>query len=1347
MKYLYLLILNIIFIHPLIAQKQLEFTYLSNDDGLSSGAISSIYQDQHGTMWFGTWDGLNAYNGRDIKIYKSIPNDPSTLTNNLIKDITEGLTSNEIWVTTFRGVNRLNTESGKIDKFYFGFESINPPHYSAFFTVKAKQNIYCALYNSSLYHYNSDKNTFNSLGRVFDNKEVSNLFSNDGEGFLIHFDKRELYRYTPKIAKDGTHSMGEAFRVLEDIHVSYIFEKDEGTFWIVDQNYNLYMYESKVNRLTLIVSLSSKNLGDISSIVQKEGDIYIASSKNGVWKYSYNNNQLKILKGIDAQWILSMYYCSNQNILWLGSNGSGVIKGHPNNFLFNSLLNKDLLRYFKKSQIRSIYEHTNGEIWVGSRGDGVSVISNINTDNMRITHINQLSKQSIMSIERGEQEDIFLGSEEGEIYVYRDNNIHKINIQEHVSKQEIDGIYCMYWDSERGVLWTGTNGKGLIRFDVVRTATSYQVTKIRRYHYSAQNPKGINNDNCFSILPLNNTHLWIATRGGGVNLMHIESEEFTAINKNSKVSLSDDDVLSLYKSKGKSIWIGTSYGLNKLNYESFDQMEVKHYTLVDGLLNHTIHGVVEDDDGFVWLSTNKGITKLDPKSSKIVNYSNGYGLQSNEFSDLAYLKASNGMIYFGGINGINYFKPSQVIDRKFVPQIVISSLNINNIATPIGNKKRIIRGEEVLKLGYNENFFNISFAALDYINNSNCEYMYILEGFNKSWVNLGTDNIAVFTNVPPGNYTLRIRSTNGDKVWVDNEFTQKIVIDVPWWGSWWAFLIYVLLFAACSIIIYRIINKRLKLGKSLLIERLEKKKQQQIHDARLQFFTNIAHEFITPLTLIYGPVERLLKFNKLDNNSIKYLKVIKSNSERMQKLINELMEFRKIDTVPKELNLVKVDLEELTLYIVDNFKEFAEEMSISFNCTVDSSLKEWVTDRNHFEKIIFNLISNAFKYTNIHGSIDLNYSKDENGHLIIKIRNTGNGIKQSSLDSIFDNFHILEDFENQVKKGVINRTGIGLALTKSLVNLLNGEINVFSEVNSFVIFQIRLPLLNLVENKFQLDIQDVMRSEIDTFKINPKNKLTILVVEDEIQIRDLIKDVLANDFIVLEASNGQEALEVIKGRLPSLIISDIEMPKMNGLELLEELKANKFTNHIPVIFLSVKGSLEDQISGIEKGVEYFISKPFSPHHLEVVINQLLSTREYLKEYYNSSNSQGNEEPPAFITTENEEFIKKVTQIIEANLENEELNATFICNELYISRIQLYRKIKNILDLSPSDFIRKVKLRHAVNLLKSSSLTVQEIMFKSGFNNRAYFYAVFKKEFGIAPLNLRDKDYKSTFHNN
>ncbi|MFZ4261000.1 response regulator [Sphingobacterium sp. HJSM2_6] len=1345
MKYLCLILLNFILLNPLIGQKQLEFEYLTNDDGLSSGAISSIYQDKKGTIWFGTWDGLNVYNGREIKIYKSIPNDPTTLTNNLIKGITEGLSANEIWVTTFRGVNRLNSESGKIDQFYFGYESINPPHYSAFFTVKAKDNIYCALYNSSLYHYNPVENNFDSLGRVFDNKEVTSIFSDGGENFLIQCDKKELYRYVPKVNNDGTHSIGDAYRVLENINVGFIFQKDESTYWVVDHQYNLYLYESKVNRLTAIVSLSTINLGDISSIIQKEGDIYVASSRNGIWKYSYNNNQLEILKGIEAQWILSMHYCSKQNILWLGSNGNGVIKIYPNNLLFNSFLNKDLLRYFKKSQIRSIYEHKNGDIWIGSRGDGVSVISGINTDHQRITHVDLLSKQSIMSIVKGEGDDILLGTEEGEIYLYKQNKIHKINLNEHIGAHEIDGIYCMYWDSKRSVLWSGTNGKGLIRFDVVPNATSYRVKSARRYHFSANNPEGINNDNCFSILPLNSTHLWIATRGGGVNLMDIESETFLAINKKNKVSLSDDDVLSLYKSKGNSIWIGTSYGLNRLSYDSFDKMSIKHYTLIDGLLNHTIHGVVEDDDGFVWVSTNKGITKLDPKNGKIVNYSNGYGLQSNEFSDLAYLKASNGVIYFGGINGINYFKPSQVSERKFVPQIAISSLMINNVASTLGNKKKTIDHEEVLWLRHNENFFNISFAALDFINNSNCEYMYILEGFNKSWVNLGTDNSAVFTNVPPGKYTLRIRSTNGDKVWVDNDFYQKIIIDVPWWGSWKAFILYVLLISGSAYVIYRIVNKRLKFRKTLFMERLEKKKQQQIHDARLQFFTNIAHEFITPLTLIYGPVERLLKLNKLDENSVKYLKVIKSNSERMQKLINELMEFRKIDTVHKELNLVIVDLEELTLYIVDNFKEYAEEMSISFNCTVDSSLREWVTDRNHFEKIIFNLISNAFKYTNMHGSIDLIYAKDPQGNLEIKIRNTGNGIKQSSLESIFDNFHILDDFENQVKKGVINRTGIGLALTKSLVKLLNGEISVFSEVNSFVIFQIQLPTLELIENKFQLDIQDVMRSDVEC--INPKNKLTILLVEDEYQIRDLIKDVLGNNFIVLEAENGVEALKVIKKKLPSLIISDIEMPKMNGLELLEELKANKFTNHIPVIFLSVKGSMEDQISGIEKGVEYFISKPFSPHHLEVVINQLLSTREYLKEYYNSSNLKPNEEPTAFITAENEEFIKKVTQIIEANLENEELNATFICNELYISRIQLYRKIKNILDLSPSDFIRKVKLRHAVNLLKSSSLTVQEIMFKSGFNNRAYFYSVFKKEYGIAPLNLRDKDFKSTLNNN
>lgn len=1335
MRVLYILLLLFMSIFSIEAQRNYNFQYLTNTDGLSSGAISSIYQDSTGIMWLGSWDGLNTYDGRNVTVYKSIPNDPNTLTNNTILDIIGGRVKDEIWITTFRGVNRLNTKSKNIDRFFFGFDSIMPSYYNTFNTVRAGETIYCSIYGASIFYYNPEINNFEPLDVLGKNDFVTKMLSDNRNNLWIQCNHTDLYRYTPIINSDGSQEVGQCVQILENIDIRLIFKKDEYNFWIIDSNQILYLFDTHTNQLTLITSLAGKVAGEISSMVQKEDNIFIATSKSGLWVYSYRNNELSTLDGFESQWVFSMTYSAKQNILWFGTNGNGVIKMYPNNRLFNSIENNELLQFYKKSQIRSIYEDVNGDIWIGSRGDGISIISAIGTENQKIRHLASTRNKSIMSIVRGEGNDILIGTESEALFLYRNNTLVSIDMPQEVKESlGSSGIYSILWNSKRNVLWIGTDGKGLFRFDMVNSLAGYRIEKYKRYYNNPSKANSISNDNCFAILPVDSTHLWIGTRGGGLNLMNIEEETFTTINRNSKVPLSDDEVFSLAHSKDGGVWIGTSYGLNKLTVDQQGQMSIKHYTEDDGILNNTIHGIVEDDQETVWISTNKGITKIETQSGTIVNYSNGYGLQSNEFSDLAYLKASNGVIYFGGINGINYFLPSQITERNFVPQIKITSLVINNTQIFPSDKMRTEKGEEVLFLEYKENFFNVNFVALDFINNSNCEYMYILEGFNKEWIKSGINNSAVFTNVPSGRYTLRIRSTNGDKVWVNNEYSQTIVIGEPFWNTWQAYVFYTIILGLTILAIYTAISKRIKRRRSLLIETLEQQQQQQVHDARLRFFTNIAQEFITPLTLIYAPVERLLSSKRMDEKDTRYLKVIKANSERMQKLIGELMNFRKMDLVHQELSLEQVDLSELVLYIADNFTRFAEQMSIRFNSRIIPDDAQWVTDRSCLEKILFNLISNAYKYTNENGYIDLNITI-ENDRLVMVLRNTGKGIKAGDLNSVFDNYHILDHFERQLKEGVIRRTGIGLALTKSLVTHLGGEIKVSSEENQFVEFWMCLPCLSLPESK--VTTEPFVVEKEDEVVVEKAQKQSVLIVENEYQIRELLKDILEDNYTIIEAGNGLEALEQIKKKRPDLIISDIEMPQMSGIELLEELKNNKFTNHIPVIFLSARATIEDQILGMKKGLEYLIPKPFNPRHVEVVVNQILNSRRSLKDYYSSPVDDTHESQEKLFAPEDEEFMNKITQIIESNIENEELNPTFICNEMIISRIQLYRKLKKIADIAPSDFIRQVKLNYAVKLLKTTNLTVQEIMFKSGFNNRSYFYSVFKKEFNASPLDLRD----------
>lgn len=1363
-------ILLLLLAYPMsIWASDIQSVYITNANGLSNSSVTCIYQDSRSLVWLGTWDGLNLFDGRDIRTYKYDPYDPNTLSNNIIREVAEqrlGI----MWVATDHGVNRIDMLTNRVERFYFGYEQANPlTEHSFLIASDGKGSLFCAVRKYGLAYYDENTHSFVALNLpgvdLFDITGMycdslnHNLWLLNGDGHVYY--TRIEYSPTGKI------NLTNVQEIPYSIPFRKIFAGGGNHVILQDDHLTLCLVNPQTKCIEQSIPLQySSGKGEITSIIESDTTLQIAFSIGGVYRMSFSERTLISEEGLERKAVLALRQCS-QNILWVGTDGQGVIMRYQRHRNFGVVYNREV-QSNRNSPVRSFCTDSKGILWVGTKGDGIYRFNqngNHSTLINRISVTEGLSNNSVYCIIPGLHDDLMAGTDGSGIDICSSdgNRISKLDISLLLRNNDGFGsVYSLWLDQSKQILWAGTSGYGLIRMHLDSQNNRYRVVEYKKYKYDKDDLNSISNNTIYTILPCSDgSGLWIGTRGGGLNRLDFTTEHFKKYRHNASEphSLSSNDVLSLsYDTRG-NLWIGTGYGLNRMenNAESGKTIFTR-FTERDGLPNNTIHGIVCGPHDILWISTNRGISRFHPSGEQPINYTMGDGLQNNEFSDGAYWRSRNGTIYFGGISGFNFFIPDAIRERSFIPRIGITEFKVFNDQRPEYNDIYFSQHGKGITLDHDQSFFSIGFVAFDFIDNRNCEYAYRLDGFDREWVIAGVGHNAVYTNVPPGRYTFRVRSTNSDKMWCENELSFPIRIRFPWWSRWWAFILYGLAGIAIGFLIYRIVRNRMRFNRELFLERLAQHRQQEIHEAKLRFFTNIAHEFCTPLTLIYGPCEKLLEKN-LDEDSSKYVRIIRSNATRMQGLIAELMDFRKAETGHRALKAEKIDVGELISCIIDNFAELNRENRITLTVSVEPENLQLISDRDSLEKIVFNLISNAYKYTPTDGSITLAASRNNTDGLILSVTNTGKGIQPEDVETVFDRFKILDNFERQASRGNTVRNGIGLALTKGLVGVLGGTINVKSEVGYQTQFTVVLPPLKTLNQETENitsettstleNLSETTHSEQNTNATTTNFPSTpvpshgdgplpvVLVVDDEPQIRELLTDLFAEQYHVLTAANGQEAIERMKHQRPDLIVSDIIMPVMDGPTFVAELKSNPFTAAIPVIFLTSKTTIDDRISGYEQGIEAYISKPFHPRHLLAVANQLVSNRLSLKNYYNSSLSQSDVFNGNIIAEKDKEFIVQLNHIIEENLQNEQMDLAHIASALAISRMQFYRKIKELTGSSPSEYIRLVKLDRAAHLLRTTEFTVQEIMYQSGFNNKSYFYREFSTRYNCSP-----KEYKS-----
>ncbi len=1306
-----------------------EYYSLTNADGLSNNSITCITQDSYGKLWIGTWDGLNIYNSQSFRIFRHEPGKDNVISNNVIRSIREQRPG-VIWVSTDYGINRIDTEKGRISRYYLGYEYVTPPSEKSFcMTIADDARVFCLALGWGISYFNEltgEMVPFNVPGlRPVDMVEIfhagpEKLLTRDTEGniFILNYEFLADGRITVK-GVDKPEIRGK---------VSAAFEGRDA-IWLVSSENLLYRY---AKRKDVNQAISYRIAGsDIRTLCEtRDNKLAIVSESSGAYLFDLVTGEITREPYLQDVNIMSLSQTSFQNILWIGTDGQGLRAVYDKSFKMD-LVDGEMLSPTKRSPVRAFLKDGAGNLYVGTKGDGIKVfrdsrlIKEYGTDN-------GLTNNAVYVLKEGHHNDIFIGHDGSGIQVLSQTT-GKIQTILPEKGKEFGSIYSITIDGNEDILWLGTARNGLVRLYLEMRGGKYRITRTEIYDNDL-NGHSLNNNNVYPVLIQGDSLLWAGTRGGGLNRFDLKAKTFRQFTTSSKGStVSSDEILCLHQSSDSVIWIGARYGLNRMTVRSDGSYEFKSFTKKDGLMNDTIHGILEDKDRNLWLSTNKGITIFNPLTLKITNYYNKPALQDNEYADGAYYEDKEGIFYMGGVNGFNSFAPSEIKQRNFQPETIIESLEVRQ------RKIEGFRPDETLVLKHDECFFGIGFSALEYIGGHNCEYEYMLEGFDEDWVPCGTINTATYTNVPPGRYVFRVHCTNGDKVWSKKIASLVIHILRPWYSTIWAYLLYFMLGLVSVYVIGYSIRIKMRRMRRKRIESMRKQRQKDIFEAKLQFFTNIAHEFSSPLTLINSSIEQIRNTGALPPKVQQYNQIIWSNTQRMQKLIEELVEFRRVSTGYQRPAYSEVNIISLIQSVADNFSERAEKKQIMMEFSLNGP-ETIVSDSKALDKILFNLISNAYKYTPPGGHVSVTYGVSEN-QIVIGVRNSGKGIKPEDLPKVFDRFVILENYENQAKEGT-KRHGIGMALTRSLVKMLSGKISVTSELDKETCFTVSLPIqdTSVISPSGNVSI----RSTIEQKEVSDKSKAAdertgmprVLIVDDEADIRSIVRDILGSEYRIIEAENGSEALETIRQEMPDLVISDLNMPVMNGMELLKVLKSSEVTKMIPVIFLAFRTDIGDEITTYENGCEAFIPKPFNPKHLVSVVNRILHQRTALKDYYSSAASSIDVFEGKSIDIEDKKFLTKITSLIEQNLTSNSLTHEWISEQMFISRTQLIRKIKDLTGLTPSKFILEIKIKHAVHLLKTTKLTVQEIMFDSGFNNKSYFYRVFAEKYGMSPKDFR-----------
>ena len=1358
MKNLLLFLLVIFFsIDSLSQSTRYSLKNITTVNGLSQSSVIAIHQDLNGQMWFGTRDGLNRYDGSGITVFRNNPKDTLSICNNDILSI-EGDKTGNIWIGTYNGLNCYNPVTN-IFKHYLHGKTTNTLSNNTIWKIKEIKNEIWIATSGGLSIFNKTTQKFTS---VFHNSKDNLSLPNNFVLSIYETKKGEIWIGTTNGLCRLVNRKGDTFRFKqyytqnnESVYVQDIKEDYLGNLWVATKTNGLLKLDPTSKKM-LPFSVNQNQINtDVRTLdFDKKGVAWIGTyegvstiQKNGSILKVYNNPEKKTSFGK-----IKSIFTDKKGSVWIGSYYDGISIWDESNNNFTNLNQNSGSSALSYDVVSSLAADANKNIYIGTEGAGITVFDSKTgmTSKINSADSNGISFNNIKSLCLSDSGILWIGSFTEGLAAYDIKSKRFVNEKIDINLKNIlkeSGVYVIKKGRKNDIFWIGTFGKGLIRYD--SSNKTYQI--IGNDNYS---DNFLTNNRVRTLLLDKKDNLWIGTQSGlnVINLNDFDNKTYHIKHYffDNKL-LSGDDILSLFQDKKGKIWVGTkAKGLYDFDGINFHKINIKK----DDSNVSAIHSISEDDSNNLWMSSNYGIIKYNLSNKSAFIYDHKNGLLSNEFNDNAFLQLGYNKFYFGGPSGMTFFDTKKIAVNKYSPQVILTDFKIANKSINVANEndvlEKAITYTKSLTLTYDKANFTVNFAIPNFVNSTNNQYKYRLVGLDNEWITTSS-NSATFTIQNSGTYVFEVKGANNDGLWNAVPTTLEIVVKPAPWLSWWAFSFYVILLWFSLYGLVWIIKSKEKLRQELLLEYRESEINKENNSAKLQFFTNISHEFRTPLTLILGPLQQIILNYNGSNEMYKKLLVIESSANHLLKLINRLMDFRKFENNQFILEAAEGNIVKYIREIFLSFSEYAKVGGYKF--TFESSDEEILVyfDRFKLERVFYNLISNAFRYSPKGGEIAIKIRKEKN-EIIIEVEDTGIGIDEKYIEKIFDLFFEIPT-HNEVQLNYNKATGIGLSIVKNIVNLHKGTITVKNKSTNGVVFKVAIPLGrkhltdkeilkdfkisdDVAQYEVQLDLPEIKEDEDINDLDFSDEKLTILIVEDHKVLRSFMKNLLKTEYNVIVAENGVIGLKKALNFVPDLIVSDVIMPEMVGTELCAKIKENIKTSHIPVILLTSRSSLIYKIEGLESGADDYISKPFNLIEFKLRIKNLLASKQRLKTKFSSKDNF----VPSEITVSSldEQLLKKAFKVVEENISNEQFDIPFFCSELGVSRTMLFTKIKAWTNFTPNEFIHEIRMKRAVQLLEQNKINISQISYKVGFNNPKYFCKCFQKKFGETPTQYLNK---------
>lgn len=1339
-----------------------KWTALTTRDGLSQSSVNCILRDSYGFLWFGTRDGLNRYDGYTFTIYRHDPANPASLPDNQVKCLFED-EQHRIWIGTLGGGLCVYDPNRSAfvrleDLGYHPTFPIDPAIYSI--CPDKKGGLWIGTFRNllridrttkTIQQFKADAANLTALS----NPTIQAIFQDDAGRTWIGTDGG-LNLYHPETGT-FTHYLHDAHdpHSLNNDRITAITQGKQGMLCIGTDGGGLNIFDPKTGESQNFPNSINASVRTLCRAA--DGGLWVGT-EGGLDLFDEDKNSFihyrRTLIGegsLSNNSILSLLEDST-GILWAGTAQGGVNKYDRNLFYFDVYRSTSDPGSLGNDQVTSFAEDGAGNIWIGTDGGGLDQWQRA-TGHFRHYHPepgnnNSLSGPAILSLMVNRSKDaLWIGT--------YGNGVDRLDLHTGAFRHFRAGagpgelsnpsVYSIIEDRE-GNIWMGTNGGGI---DVLHRDGS-----IEHHHFSTQQDS-LSNNYIRCLMQDSKGHIWIGTYSGGISVYDPLTKKFTVYD-NVIHHLSNQVVFSLCEDSRGRIWAGTmGGGLNR-----FDPVAQKFtsYSENQGLSNNIINSIVEDRRGYLWLSTNKGVSRWDPQKTTFRNFGLHNGLQNLEFTVGAGFRDNSGRILFGGIDGFNVITPGDERTNKKPPTTRLTGFFLFNKPvlpdTPGSPLKGDINQVKEIVLSHDQSDFSIGFTANSYTVPEDNRYAYKLEGFDNHWTTAGSERRATYTNLPPGHYVFKVRSANNDGLWSQNDTVLAIIMRPPFWKTWWAYATYVLVLLLLLYIIYRDIRERERLKARIRLEQMTAEKMKEINDLKLNFFASVSHELRTPLSLITDPLRRILRGEISPEQTRTYSSLMYDNAMRLTRLINQMLEWRKLETGHLKMDLQMVDLVALTRSIAASFEVHAAERNMRYSVLAETDELQASVDIDKFEKIIYNLVSNAFKYTPAGGEITIvirrGVMEEDTPCAEIHVIDTGIGIPPELQEKVFELFYQVEGGQ-RFESGA---TGIGLSLARELTVMHKGRLQVSGRPGEGSDFMLLLPL----------------PTEEAATAAQPEGmdgRPLILLVEDNADLRRYLRTELSANFQVEEASDGAAGFEKALQLIPDLVISDIMMPQVTGLELCRQIKSDERTSHIPVILLTARQSDEHQVEGYSAGADVYIQKPFNLEVIIACVNSLLESRRRMREQYqqrastlpspsasdpdalagaNSAPADTNSTPagvnpesasPDFgLSPLDKQFLEKAAALVSEHLADKLFDVERLAAGLKVSRRQLYRKLQALTNQTPHDYIAALRLQAAARLLREGELTVSEVAYKVGFSEPANFTRSFTRHFGMSPTKYR-----------